>query len=44
MVGVLRRTDKLMHDACWVGVYPGLSEEMLDFVAGRIEAFFGLHE
>jgi CDP-6-deoxy-D-xylo-4-hexulose-3-dehydrase len=27
----------------WIGVYPGLSEEMLSFVIEKIEAFFGVN-
>jgi CDP-6-deoxy-D-xylo-4-hexulose-3-dehydrase len=31
-----------MNDSFWVGVYPGLTEEMLDFTANKIESFLGL--
>jgi CDP-6-deoxy-D-xylo-4-hexulose-3-dehydrase len=31
-----------MNDSFWIGVYPGLTEEMLHFVATKIEHFFGL--
>jgi len=41
--GDLANTDKIMNDTFWVGVYPGLTEEMLDFVAGKIEAYFGVN-
>ena len=41
--GDLRNTDKIMNDTFWVGVYPGLTEEMLDFVAGKIESYFGVN-
>jgi len=41
--GDLVNTDKIMNDTFWVGVYPGLTEEMLDFVAGKIEAYFGVN-
>jgi CDP-6-deoxy-D-xylo-4-hexulose-3-dehydrase len=40
VAGSLENTDKLMNDALWIGVYPGLSEDMLDYVAERIGAFF----
>ena len=39
--GALTNTDKIMNDTFWIGVYPGLTEEMLDYVAGKIEAYFG---
>ena len=41
--GELINTDRVMNDTFWVGVYPGLSREMLDFVVEKIEAFFGIN-
>ena len=41
--GDLVNTDKVMNDTFWVGVYPGLNEEMLSFVVEKIEAFFGVN-
>lgn len=32
IVGELKNTDKVMRDTFWVGVYPGLAEEMLEFI------------
>ena len=43
VAGDLVNTDKIMNDTFWIGVYPGLSEQMLDFVAGKIEAYFGVN-
>ena len=40
--GELRNTDTVMRDTLWIGVYPGLSEDMLGYVADKIETFFGL--
>jgi CDP-6-deoxy-D-xylo-4-hexulose-3-dehydrase len=37
----LANTDRLMNDAFWVGVYPGLTDEMVDYVAGQIGAAVG---
>jgi CDP-6-deoxy-D-xylo-4-hexulose-3-dehydrase len=37
----LENTDRVMNDAFWIGVYPGLSEEMLEYAAGRLDTFFG---
>jgi len=39
--GDLANTDRIMRDTFWIGVHPGLSMEMLDFVAAKIEAYFG---
>jgi CDP-6-deoxy-D-xylo-4-hexulose-3-dehydrase len=41
--GELTNTDRVMHDTFWIGVFPGLTQEMLDFTIGKIEAFFGLN-
>lgn len=41
--GHLDNTDRIMNDTFWIGVYPGLSEEMFDFVADRIETFLGVN-
>lgn len=36
VVGDLTNTDALMNDAFWVGVYPGLNEEMLQYSADAV--------
>ena len=41
--GELTNTDTVMNDTFWIGVYPGLSREMLDFVVSKLEAFFGVN-
>lgn len=41
--GELRNTDVVMNQTFWIGVYPGLDQNMLDYVADRIETFFGLN-
>ena len=40
VVGELRNTDTIMRHTFWLGVYPGLTENMLDYVAQITEAFF----
>jgi CDP-6-deoxy-D-xylo-4-hexulose-3-dehydrase len=40
----LEHTDQVMNSTFWVGVYPGLSETMLNFLAERLENFFGMGE
>jgi CDP-4-dehydro-6-deoxyglucose reductase, E1 len=39
VIGDLRNTDYVMNSVFWIGVYPGLTKEMLDFVAQTIYAF-----
>ena len=41
--GDLTNTDKVMNNTFWVGVYPGLNEDMLSFIVEKIEAFFGIN-
>lgn len=41
--GELVRTDRVMNDTFWIGVYPGLTPEMLEFTARKIEAYFGVN-
>lgn len=41
--GELTNTDTVMNNTFWIGVYPGLTETMLDYACSRIEAFFGLN-
>ena len=33
IVGKLDNTDHIMKDAFWVGVYPGMTDEMIDYMA-----------
>lgn len=33
VVGTLGNTDRIMHDTFWVGVYPGMTDEMIDYMA-----------
>jgi len=40
--GELTNTDRIMNDTFWVGVYPGLTREMLDHVVDSLETFFGV--
>lgn len=36
VVGGLENTDRVMRDAFWIGVYPGLTQEMLDYMAKTV--------
>lgn len=33
IVGTLDNTDRIMNDTFWVGVYPGMTDEMIDYMA-----------
>ena len=37
--GSLKNTDSVMNDLFWIGVYPGLTKEMLDYVVKIIDEF-----
>lgn len=39
VIGDLAGADRIMNDAVFVGVYPGLSESMLEFIIGTIREF-----
>ena len=41
IVGELANTDRIMNDAFWIGVYPGMSEEMLVHMADALAAACG---
>ncbi len=41
--GELVNTDIVMNQTFWVGVYPGLDEPQLDYIANKLEEFFGLN-
>lgn len=36
VVGNLGNTDRIMRDSFWVGVYPGMTDEMIDYMADTI--------
>jgi CDP-6-deoxy-D-xylo-4-hexulose-3-dehydrase len=42
VIGDLKNTNLIMNNTFWIGLYPGLNEEMLDYVVERIELFFGV--
>ena len=42
IVGELTNSDRIMNQTFWVGIYPGLTEEMLDYTAEVISQFCGV--
>lgn len=36
VVGKLKNTDRIMNDSFWVGVYPGMNDEMIDHMAETV--------
>jgi len=39
-IGPLENTDTIMNDTFWIGVYPGMDESRLEFVAEVLHGFF----
>lgn len=37
IAGPLTNTDRIMRDTFWVGVYPGMTDEMIDYMASVIK-------
>ena len=41
--GSLINTDKIMNQSFWIGVYPGLTDEMLAYIIKQFEEFFKIN-
>ena len=41
--GELSNTDVVMNQTFWLGTFPGLGEPQLDYIADKLEEFFGLN-
>ena len=39
VIGDLPNTDKIMHDSFWIGLYPGMTNSMLDYMISSIIEF-----
>lgn len=37
VAGSLENTDRIMRDTFWVGVYPGMTDEMIDYMTAEIK-------
>ncbi len=40
VVGELTVTDEVMHNSLWIGVFPGLSDSMIDYMIDTISRYF----
>ncbi|MDE6946241.1 MAG: DegT/DnrJ/EryC1/StrS family aminotransferase, partial [Anaeroplasmataceae bacterium] len=38
IIGTLENTDRIMKDTFWVGVYPGMTDAMIDYMAETIKS------
>ncbi|MGP3922533.1 lipopolysaccharide biosynthesis protein RfbH [Streptomyces sp. 8N616] len=43
VVGELTNSDLVTEQTFWVGVYPGLTDEMIDYVVDSVKEFVGRH-
>lgn len=41
--GTLSKTDEVMNQVFWIGVFPGLKQAHLDYIVEAFEEFFGLN-
>jgi len=39
VAGTLENTDRIMRDTFWIGVYPGMTTDMLEYMIATISAF-----
>lgn len=39
VIGELRNTDRIMNDTFWIGLYPGMNEDMLGYMAEVIKKY-----
>jgi len=44
VVGKMNNSDIIMRDGFWVGVYPGLSRQMIDYVIDTTRDFIRTYE
>ena len=42
VAGTLENTDQIMRDTFWVGVYPGMTDEMIDYMAKVLKEAAGM--
>jgi CDP-6-deoxy-D-xylo-4-hexulose-3-dehydrase len=42
IIGTLKNTDKVMSDSFWLGVYPGMRDEAIEYMAAKIREFISI--
>lgn len=42
IIGDLKVTDKIMNDSFWIGLYPGMGDEVIDYMIKNIKNFIKL--
>jgi CDP-6-deoxy-D-xylo-4-hexulose-3-dehydrase len=40
IAGNLETTDRIMRDTFWIGVYPGMNDEMINRMIGVVKSYF----
>lgn len=43
VIGELVNTEITMHQTLWLGIYPGIGKDQLDFITEKMEEFFGVN-
>ncbi len=39
VIGKLVKTNKIMNDSFWIGLYPGMGNEAIDYMIKKIRGF-----
>ena len=39
VIGDLKNTDRIMNDSFWLGVYPGMTDDKIDYIIKIIHEF-----
>lgn len=44
VIGNLKNTDIIMKNTFWIGVWPGIGDEQIDYVVGKIGSYLSIQE